>query len=194
MWQVAIDSALIGVTIPESLIGRITWTYISGVISSVIQNTANGDPANLTEEQIKNIIINVLQVPVDEATILAPIVRRLINQSLNYNLDECLLVNRTRTHTDALPLGAGTKSVTVNCLFMVCAKISRRIFSNTVGDWSVKGRCHFQCDAPCGSLVPCSRKKDENGNDELLYNVNADVDINRTGNNENCNNNNNNNN
>jgi RHS repeat-associated protein len=183
IWQLAIDSMLIGVPIPESMVGRITWTYVKDVISNVVQNVGNGDPANLTEDQIKTIILNTLQVPLEEATILAPIVRKLIDQSLNYNIEDCLLVNRTREHDTTLPLNAGTRSVKLNCLFMVCAKIRRGFFSNTVGDWSVKGRCHFECSSPpigrCCSI----------DNNEVLYNVNIDVDINRTGNNGNCNNN-----
>ncbi|MDR2344507.1 MAG: hypothetical protein LBE18_00420 [Planctomycetaceae bacterium] len=181
MWELAIDSMLIGIPNPESWIGKMTWTFVKDIISEALKNAPSGNSTNLSDETIKNIIKDVLQVPLEETTILVPVIRKLIEQSLNYNINECLLVHRERKHDTKLPNDSGTKSVKLDCVFMVCAKIKWGIFFNTIGKWSVKGHCHFECNSPPTPL--CCAKI----NGEPLFNVNVEVNINREGNNgQNC--------
>ena len=149
---VGLETIFLGIPVPKSFVGKVTLDTLKDIIRDVIQNNSLDD---LTiNESIKKLLKNTLGNALDDATILGPIIKHLVNAAIEGEFDtkDCTLITvETKYGPDNGECGRK-----VNCVFNVCARLNQMnllALSYPITKWSLAGMCNYECKAGKNGII-----------------------------------------
>jgi hypothetical protein len=133
--NVGTDLMLIGIPLPDGLIGQVAVTAIKSILKDAIN-----EGGNLTNERIIAIIKDTTGQVVDNQHPLVSVIRQWITNASDFSSAECSfeIFDVERKFDDRIEKAS--------CNFWVCGKvITSYLFPPKIKNWKLSGKCHYKC-------------------------------------------------
>jgi len=149
--KIGLDTMLLGLGLPTTLTAKITAVFVRDFLKAIASNIITGDPTNVTDQQLIDIIMNMLEATLEEATILAPLFRKIIENGLDFDPENCAISQLK------YEFSSQGSTVEFDCFLVICADVTPNlIFGSTINDWTLKGSCQYKCSPGTGGArCPC---------------------------------------
>ncbi|MCL2028764.1 MAG: hypothetical protein FWG79_09820, partial [Bacteroidales bacterium] len=137
--SMSIDLMFAGITLPASLVGKVSVATLTQIAHMLLENAINGTEINYNT--IVQALINVLGAAAEDVSILVPLVQHILGELAGYSASECTTIFSEYTTT---PNNIGVQ-VNIACVFNVCAKKVWASLMFVITNWSASGACSYTC-------------------------------------------------